>query len=276
MPTAVLRWLLPRQSQMLQGEADLLPAPRLRDRVPIFALEQSREAQIRQLEPPQQLLYGRYQRFILPTRRQECSVYDPAYKRSQPIQVRAGRHTPRTVKGAMSRSHSLSPELALLGVEEPQPVLTTAPEPYSTTVAWTPTVMVAALFTEAPLAAPMPSDMRSYSYGMVMAANVAWTDLTATGFQQYWQAGTPQRLVPDRAAFQPRPLPELQSRRRMAPPCWSVRGPGDIQSNDRTPQLHARLHARGCHLPEGQHVSRMMVVLQPRPNRLPSPTPRLQ
>ena len=74
----------------------------------------------------------------------------------------------------MSRSHSLSPELALLGVEEPQPVLTTAPEPHSTTVAWTPpTDMVSALFTEAPLAAPMPSDMRSYSYGMVMAANVA-------------------------------------------------------------------------------------------------------
>ena len=102
--------------------------------------------------------------------------------------VETGWHTPPHVDGVMSRSHSLSPGMALMGVEDRQQMLATRPDAYSATVAWTPpTDLPSAPFTESPLAAPTPSHVRSHSYDMAMSATATWTETATADYQPYGQ-----------------------------------------------------------------------------------------
>ncbi|KAJ9156300.1 Transcription factor [Pleurostoma richardsiae] len=113
--------------------------------------------------------------------------------------IETGWHTPPTsVDGSMSRNHSISSELALLGMEERGPVDTdpavTNGDMYGTSMPWTPpTDLGPAQFSDSPMATALPHEhARSQSYDMSMSMP-GWADPTQDMFS-YSQVPTPTSM----------------------------------------------------------------------------------
>lgn len=105
--------------------------------------------------------------------------------------LETGWQTPPGTDGGMSRNHSISSGLALLGVEE-QHDAAAGGDMYGTGMPWTPqTDMSSAQYGESPLAAPMPNHTRSQSYDLSMSAAVSWADPTAADMYAYGQGQMP-------------------------------------------------------------------------------------
>jgi len=104
-----------------------------------------------------------------------------------------GWHTPPSVDGGMSRNHSISSNMAMLGVDE-RADAAAGGELYSATMPWTPPndLVSAAPYAESPLAAPMPSHARSASYDLTMSTSVSWPDPAAAAeYYAYSQSQMP-------------------------------------------------------------------------------------
>jgi len=141
--------------------------------------------------------------------------------------VEGGWHTPPQVDGSTSRSHSLSPGMALLGVEERTHMLATGPEAYPPAVAWdTAADVPPAPFAESPLVAPTPSHLRPQPYDMGMSATAAWTETPPADYHPYSQG----QQMPTPASMASNYFPSVSATPDLRPPSSRHRmssiGPG--------------------------------------------------
>jgi len=122
-----------------------------------------------------------------------------AFPPQQPslYKIETGWHTPPSLDGNMSRSHSISSGLALMNVEERPDSVPLMTDAYPTTMPWTPPNDLSAVaYTDSPMASTMPSHVRSASYDMSMAG-VTWADPTSIDAYSYGsnQVPTPASMA---------------------------------------------------------------------------------